>query len=157
MVAVRATCGAGTPPCFRTDTYICGGVLGASKRQVVIPADFRLTDRPGATAAPHESGPGLAALAGAEENAAVVAGRRLGHLHVEAIAVERDFAGDGDAGLGGAEIVAVARQAERSAEQPEPAAGLGVERALGLPVIGDGLLEVERLGFPGHGGNSESG
>src|SRR5882672_8932293 len=122
MVAVRATCGAGTPPCFRTDTYICGGVLGASKRQVVIPADFRLTDRPGATAAPHESGPGLAALAGAEENAAVVAGRRLGHLHVEAIAVERDFAGDGDAGLGGAEIVAVARQAEgERLQSAEPA------------------------------------
>jgi hypothetical protein len=71
--------------------------------------------------------------------------------------VERDFAGDGNAGLGGAHIVGVARQAERGAEQPETAVGLGVERALGLGVIGDRLLEVERLGFPGHGGNSESG
>jgi len=55
----------------------------------------------------------LAALASAEQNAAVVAGRRLGHLQV--IAVERDFAGNGDASLGGAKIVTVARQAERGA------------------------------------------
>jgi hypothetical protein len=71
--------------------------------------------------------------------------------------VERDFAGDGDAGLGDAKIVTVARQAKRGAEQPEPAASLGVERTLGLGVVGNRLLEVERLGCPGRGGNSESG
>ena len=78
----------------------------------------------------------LAPLAGAEENAGVVARRRLGHLHVDAVGVERDFARNGDAGLIGAQIVGVTRQAERGAEQPEPAAALGVERTLGLGVIG---------------------
>jgi hypothetical protein len=51
--------------------------------------------------------------------------------------VERDFAGNGDTGLGSAKIVTVARQAERGAEQPEPAADLDAERALGLGVIGN--------------------
>src|SRR5690348_106518 len=46
-----------------------------------------------------------AALAGPKQNAAVVAHRRLRDLHVEVIAMEGNFAGHGNAGLVGAEVV----------------------------------------------------
>jgi hypothetical protein len=39
----------------------------------------------------------FSALAGPKQNAAVVTHRRLGDLHVEVIAVERNFAGNGNA------------------------------------------------------------
>ena len=47
----------------------------------------------------------LPALAGPKQDTAVVAHRRLGDLHVEVIAVERNFAGNGNASLVAAEVV----------------------------------------------------
>ena len=45
------------------------------------------------------------AVAGPEQDAAVIAHRRLGNLHVEMIAVEDNLAGNGNASLVGAEVV----------------------------------------------------
>ena len=53
------------------------------------------------------------ALAGPKQNAAVVAHRRLGDLHVEMIAVEGNFAGNGNAGLVGAEVVGTGLKTQR--------------------------------------------
>jgi len=55
----------------------------------------------------------FSALAGPKQNAAVVAHCRLGDLHVEVIAVEGNFAGNGNASLVGAEVVGTGLKIQR--------------------------------------------
>src|SRR5437879_7062549 len=85
----------------------------------------------------------FSALAGPKQNAAVVAHRRLGDLHVEMIAVEGNFAGDGDAGLVGAEVVGTGLTTLRRRNAAELGFRAAVEEALGLSVVGDGLSKIE--------------
>src|SRR5712692_5467684 len=94
----------------------------------------------------------LPTVAGAKENAAVVAHRRLGCLHVDVIGVQRDLAGDGNATLVGAEIVVAGLKAKGRRNAAKPGSGAAVEEALGRDVVGHGPAKVERGGHSGHGG-----
>ena len=85
-------------------------------------------------------------LAGAEENAATVAHRGLGCLHIEAIGVQGDFAGDGDAGRVRSQVVGSRPQAERRCEAAELRTRAAVKEPLGIRVVGDRLAEVEGRG-----------
>ena len=58
-------------------------------------------------------------LAGAEENAVRIAHHGLGRLHIEAFGVQGDFAGDGDAGGVGPQVIGSRRKAERRCEAAE--------------------------------------
>ena len=53
-----------------------------------------------------------AALAGADQNAAIETHRRLADLNVDAFMVEGDFAANGDAGLVVSQVVASGRESE---------------------------------------------
>lgn len=99
----------------------------------------------------------FSALAGPKQNAAVVAHRRLGDLHIKMIAVEGNFAGNGDAGLVGAEVVGTGLKTQRYSNTAELGSRTTVEEALGLSVVGDGLSKIEGVGCPGYVGGSESG
>jgi len=79
----------------------------------------------------------LPALAGPKQNAAVVTHRRLGDLHVKMIAVEGNFAGHGNAGLVGAEVVGTRLKTQRYGNTAELGSRTAVEEALGLSVVGD--------------------
>jgi len=67
----------------------------------------------------------------------VVAHRRLGDLHVEVIAVEGNFAGYGNAGLVGTEVVGIGLKTQRYGNTAELGSRTAVEEAFGLSVIGD--------------------
>src|SRR5574338_179823 len=69
----------------------------------------------------------LPSLAGTEEDAGVVAGGRLAGLHIEAVGVQCDFAGNSDAALVGAQIVSAGRQTEGGGNPLELAAGVAVK------------------------------
>ena len=89
----------------------------------------------------------FSALAGPKQNATVVAHRRLGDLHVEVIAVEGDFTGNGNAGLVGAEVVGTGLKTQRCRNTAELGFRTAVEEALGLSVVGDGLSKIEGIGL----------
>jgi hypothetical protein len=87
----------------------------------------------------------LPALARPKQDAAVMAHRRLGGLHVEMIAVEGYFAGHGDANLVGAEVVRAGHKTQRRRDAAELGSRAAMEEALGLCVVGDGLSKIEGL------------
>lgn len=74
-------------------------------------------------------------LAGSEQDAAVMAGRRLTGLHIEMIGMERDFTRNGDAALVGAKIVVTRHKREGCGELLELTTGVVMEEALRHGVI----------------------
>lgn len=85
----------------------------------------------------------LAALARTKEDSAIVPGRGLARLHIEVIAVHRDFSADSYATVVISQVVCTGREAERVGEEAELAARVEVEQALGVVVISDALAEIE--------------
>jgi hypothetical protein len=77
--------------------------------------------------------------------------------------VERDFAGDGDAGLIRAQIVIAVAKTERGGEREELAARMRVEEALCLGVVGNSFAEIKlccsagQAGPPGERGRDKPG
>ncbi len=99
----------------------------------------------------------LPALAGPEEDAAVVASRGLAGLHIEMISMQGRFTRYGYSTHVGSKNITLRREAERVGELLEPAASVVKERTLCLAVICNRLSEIEVGGGLSHDQESESG
>ena len=99
----------------------------------------------------------LPALAGSEENARVLACRRLRRLHIEVIGVQGRFTRYCDSTRVGSKIITLRWKAECSGKLLELAPGVAVEGTLCSIVVGDRLSEIEVGGRLGHDRDSESG
>src|SRR5262249_13386905 len=87
----------------------------------------------------------LAALACTHEYAPADTHAGLQDLDIDALGVQRDLAGHGDAAQIAAQVVAMRRQLERVGERAQAPARVQVELPLALFAIGDGTRPVERL------------
>src|SRR5205823_3439569 len=86
-----------------------------------------------------------------KQDPGIAASRRLAHLDVKPIGMQRDFARDGDAGLIRAQIVVTVAKTERGGERQQLAPRVRVEKALGLGAVGNRLAEIKSGRSARHG------